>query len=114
LLDLLRAQARDQGISLHEGVYVMVAGPSFETPAEVRFLRAMGADAVGMSTAAEVTVARHAGMRVLGVSLISNVAIDTVRSAHEEGTAHEEVLLAGQQAVPVLVALLEGFLKRLS
>jgi purine nucleoside phosphorylase len=67
-----------------------------------------------MSTAAEVTAACHAGMMVLGISLISNVAIDTVRSAPEGGASHEEVLRAGQQAVPVLVALLEGFLKRLS
>jgi len=107
LLAALRAEAREQGIPLQEGVYVMLAGPSFETPAEVRLLRAMGADAVGMSTVPEVVVARHGGMRVLGVSLISNVA------GEGKKTSHEEVLEAGQRAVPALAGLLEGVLRRL-
>lgn len=113
LVALAEDVARDQGLGLRRGVYVMVAGPSFETPAEIRFLRAIGADAVGMSTAPEVVVARHAGMRVLGISLISNVAIDALEKA--QGTAtHEEVLEAGRRAVPALIALLEGILTRLS
>src|SRR6266700_1860248 len=66
--------SKQEDITLHEGVYVMVSGPSFETGAELKFLRAVGADAVGMSTAPEVVVARHIGMRVLGLSLITNTA----------------------------------------
>lgn len=66
--------ARNSEIVLHEGIYTMVSGPSFETPAELRFLRIVGTDAVGMSTVPEVIVARHMGMRVLGISLITNQA----------------------------------------
>ena len=115
LVDLLRAEARDQGVSLQEGVYAMVAGPNFETPAEVRFLRSIGADAVGMSTVPEAIVARHGGMRVLGISLISNVAIDSLeipKGAQE--VSHDGVLEVGRRAVPALAALLEGMLSRLS
>ncbi len=113
LVTLAEDVARAQGIALRRGVYVMVAGPSFETPAEIRFLRTIGADAVGMSTAPEVVVARHAGMRVLGISLISNVAIDTLEKV--QGTAtHEEVLEAGRRAIPALIALVEGILTRLA
>lgn len=114
LLDLLRAEARAQGVPLLEGVYAMVGGPSFETPAEVRFLRTIGADAVGMSTAPEVVVARHSGMRVLGISLITNVAPDSLARRAEEETTHEQVLAAGERAVPVLVRLMEGVLRRLA
>lgn len=113
LLRLARAEAELQGIALQEGVYVMVAGPSYETPAEVRFLRAIGADAVGMSTIPEVIAARHAGMRVLGVSVISNLAIDSVPAAQPEGL-HDQVLEVGQRVAPVLGALLEGVVRRLS
>ncbi len=112
LLALLRAEAQERNIPLQESVYAMVAGPSFETPAEVRFLRAIGADAVGMSTVPEVIVARHGGMRVLGISLISNVAIASLATSHK--TTHEEVLLAGQRAGPLLGALLEGAIRRLN
>jgi len=113
LLALADEVAREQGLALRRGVYVMVAGPSFETPAEIRFLRAIGADAVGMSTAPEVLVARHAGMRVLGISLISNVAVDSLGMAQGAAT-HEEVLDAGRRAIPALIALVEGILTRLS
>ena len=113
LLALADEVAREQELALQHGVYVMVAGPSFETPAEIRFLRAMGADAVGMSTAPEVVVARHAGMRVLGISLISNVAVDSVDITEGPAT-HEEVLEAGRRAIPALIALVEGILTRLS
>jgi len=111
LLELARTVARQQGITLREGVYAAVSGPSFETPAEIRMLRLLGADAVGMSTAPEVVVARHASMRVLGVSMISNETID----GFDGGTKpdHEEVLEAGLQAVPRLSALIEGILSQL-
>jgi purine-nucleoside phosphorylase len=103
--------ARERQIPLHLGVYAGLAGPSFETPAEIRFLRLIGADAVGMSTVAEVTVARHGGLRVLGISGISNVALAEPVSGQE--ASHEEVLAAGQQIVPRLMALVCGVLARL-
>jgi purine-nucleoside phosphorylase len=113
LLSLVQGEALKQSVTLHTGVYVMVAGPSFETAAEVRFLRLIGADAVGMSTASEVIVARHAGMRVLGISLISNVAIHGVEVLQAEAS-HDIVLRMGQQAVPALAMLIEGVLAHLS
>lgn len=112
LLQLLHAEAKRQGIPLKEGVYVMVGGPSYETPTEIRFLRLIGADAVGMSTVPEVVVARHAGMRVLGISLISNKTIDSI-DVKQNQTLHEAVLETAQRAVPVLTSLIEGLLQRL-
>ena len=109
---LARVVAREEDIPLHEGVYVGLAGPSFETPADIRFLRLIGADAVGMSTEAEVTAARHGGLRVLGVSNISNVVLFEPRPGQQ--ASHAEVLAAGQQAVPRLTALVLGVLARLS
>jgi purine-nucleoside phosphorylase len=114
LLMHLQQEAQMQGIALKEGVYMMVSGPSFETPAEVRMIRALGADAVGMSTAPEVIVARHAGMRVMGLSLITNMAVDEVRFTPNQADVHQEVLEAGRKAVPQLVSLLEGVIKRLA
>jgi len=99
------------GFTLREGVYMCLAGPSFETPADIRFLRAVGADAVGMSTVPEVTIARHGGMRVLGVSGISNVAI--ADPTEERQTTHQEVLETGQVIVPKLIGLLKGVLGEL-
>jgi len=96
-------------MTLRQGVYVCLAGPSFETPADLRFLRAIGADAVGMSTVPEATVARHGGLKVLGISGISN-------KANLDGTTvttHEEVLAAGRVIVPKLTALIRGVLGRL-
>lgn len=100
--------ATDLGIELRQGVYVGLGGPAFETPAEVRFLRLIGGDACGMSTVPEVMVARHAGLRVLGFSGISNVAIDDPDASEEAN--HEEVLAAGQTIGPKLMALLRGVL----
>ncbi len=102
--------AREEGIPLHSGVYCAMSGPSFETPAEIRMLRMLGADTVGMSTVHEVLVARHGDLRVMACSGVTNVAIDTVDSAFE--TNHEEVLEAGKIIVPRLTAILEGVLKR--
>jgi purine-nucleoside phosphorylase len=100
--------AEGQGLRLRQGVYVMLGGPSYETPAEVAFLRLIGGDAVGMSTASEVAVARHVGLRVLGFSLISNVL------SHQPGQAsptHEEVLAATAAAMPRFIALIRGIVK---
>jgi len=115
LLDLLHTEAQVRNIALQTGVYVMVAGPSFETPAEIRFLRAIGADAVGMSTVPEVIVARHGGMRVLGISVISNIANDvSTRAGAGQAASHEEVLDTGAQALPALARLLEGLMQHLA
>jgi purine-nucleoside phosphorylase len=103
--------AAEEDVPLHEGVYAGLSGPSFETPAEIRFLRLIGADAVGMSTTPEVTVARHGRIRAMGVSGISNVAIDEPTGGQE--ASHEEVLEAGRQVVPRLTRLLCGVLARL-
>lgn len=104
--------ASQLGIPLRQGVYVGLSGPTFETPAEVRFLRVAGADAVGMSTVPEVMLARHMGMRVLGISGISNAAIADPDS--EAQVDHEEVLAAGQTMAPKLMALLRGVLAEIS
>jgi purine-nucleoside phosphorylase len=103
--------ARAAGIDLKQGVYAGLAGPMFETPAEVRFLRAIGADAVGMSTVHEVTVARHSGMRALGLTGISNVS----RLSADEGEppTHEEVLSAGREIAPKMAAVIRGVLEGL-
>lgn len=109
LAAIAREVAQEKGLSLWEGVYICLAGPSFETPADLRFLRGIGADAVGMSTVPEVTVARHGGTRVLGISTISNKAnLDGLTM-----TTHEEVLAAGKIVVPRLTALISGVLHRL-
>jgi purine-nucleoside phosphorylase len=104
--------AREQGLSLREGVYIMLSGPTFETPAELRFLRLMGGDAVGMSTAPEVVVARHAGMEVLGLSLLSNMV--RYDPAPGEETTHTEVLETGARAAPRLMRLIEGIVEKLN
>jgi purine-nucleoside phosphorylase len=108
---LARRVAASLGFSLREGVYMCLAGPTFETPADIRFLRTIGVDAVGMSTVPEVIVARHGGMRVLGISGISNVAIVDPSEGRE--TSHEEVLEAGKVIVPRLVSLIKGILPEL-
>ena len=107
LRTIARQVAEENRIVLHEGVYIGLSGPSFETPADLRFLRMIGADAVGMSTVAEVTVARHGGMRVLGLSGISN-------KANLDGntiTSHEEVLEAGRIIAPKMETIIRGVLK---
>lgn len=98
------------GVALREGVYIMLAGPSYETRAELRMLRTLGGDAVGMSTAHEAIVARHAERRVLGFSLITNKATDDV----ETGASHDEVIEVGQVGAAKLVTLLGDLLPRLT
>jgi purine-nucleoside phosphorylase len=109
LCDLARKVAREGNLLLREGVYAGLSGPSFESPADLRFLRMAGADAVGMSTVSEVIVARHGGTRVLGFSGISN-------KANLDGntiTSHEEVLESGHMIVPKLETLIRGVLRSL-
>ena len=105
-----RTAAAALAIPLHEGVYAMVAGPSYETPAELRFLRTIGADAVGMSTVPEVIAARHAGMRVLGVSCITNVTLPADDSAPIPQAGHAEVLANAERGGVNLAALIERVL----
>lgn len=107
--ELTRQVAKESGFALREGVYVCLAGPSFETPADLRFLKAIGVDAVGMSTVPEVTVAVHGGMRALGLSTISNKA----NLDGETITSHEEVLEAGKIVLPRLTQIVTGVLQRL-
>lgn len=108
---LARQAATAANVPLREGVYVCLVGPSFETPADLRFLRLIGADAVGMSTVPEAIVARHGGTRVLGLSGISNVL--PVEGMSPAETSHEEVLEAGRMLVPRLEAIICGVLKAL-
>lgn len=109
LCDLARSVARKENIILQEGIYAGLSGPSFESPADLRFLRLAGADSVGMSTVPEVIVARHGGMRVLGLSGISN-------KANLDGsmvTTHEEVMEAGKLITPKIEKLVRGILRQL-
>jgi purine-nucleoside phosphorylase len=106
----LHGAARDVGITLREGVYAGLAGPSYETPAEIRMLQNIGADAVGMSTVAEVIVAAHAGLGVAGLSVVTN------RAAGLGSTplSHEEVKEVGNKVRGLLCDLLAGTVKRLA
>lgn len=109
LMGKARIAAADENVQLREGVYCGLSGPSFEGPADLRFLRVAGADAVGMSTVPEVIVARHGGMRVLGLSGISN-------KANLDGstmTTHEEVIEAGKVISPKVEKIIRGVLRSL-
>jgi len=110
----LRAIAHEEagrlGMTLASGVYACLSGPSYETPAEIRMLRTLGADVVGMSTVPEAIVARHAGMNVLAFALVSNMAAGVLG----EPITHEEVLEAGRAAAPRLGRLIENVARRLA
>jgi purine-nucleoside phosphorylase len=97
------------GLTVQHGVYIAVLGPSYETPAEIRAFRALGADAVGMSTAPEAIVARHMGLEVLGISCITNAAA----GVFPEPLHHTEVMETAQQVKGQFIALLEGIIGRL-
>jgi xanthosine phosphorylase len=108
LRDVLRASAGELGIELAEGVYLAVAGPSFETPAEIRAFRTLGADAIGMSTVHETIVARHCGLRVAAVSAITNFA----EGMTDEPVSHAQTLRDAARAVVDLAPLITRFVER--
>jgi purine-nucleoside phosphorylase len=105
-----RAVAHERGIAVEEGVYVAMQGPNYETDAEVRMLRTIGADAVGMSTVPEVIAARHAGLRVAGISVISNSLDGT--AAAETPTTHDDVQSAVRRVAQSVRAIVEGLVER--
>jgi purine-nucleoside phosphorylase len=109
LRTIANAAARARGIPVSHGVYVAVHGPSYETPAEIRFLRTIGADAVGMSTVPEALAARHMGIDVLGLSCITNMAAGVL----PQPLNHEEVLETARRVRGTFIALLEGIIERL-
>ena len=101
--------ARAKGIAVSHGIYVATHGPSYETPAEIRFFRSIGADAIGMSTVPEAIAARHMGMEVLGISCISNAAAGVL----PQPIHHEDVLAAMHRVRSSFIALLEGIVERI-
>ena len=106
---LALAEGKRLGIDIHEGVYAAVPGPSYETPAEIGFLRTIGADLVGMSTVAEVVVARHCGMKVLAISVVTNMAAGIL----DQPINHEEVLEIGQRIKGQFSALLKSLIPKM-
>jgi purine-nucleoside phosphorylase len=108
LRELAKAAAADAQVELGEGVYAGLLGPSFETPAEIRYLRAIGADLAGMSTVAEAIAARHMGINVLGISTVTNMA-----SGMQAELSHAEVLEIGRSASGGLIRLLNTLIPRI-
>jgi purine-nucleoside phosphorylase len=106
---MARAEARTLGMTLHEGVYAALLGPSYETPAEIRYLRTIGADLVGMSTAFEVIAARHMGIKVLAISCVTNMAAGIL----DQPLSHEEVMETGERVKTSFEALLRAVLPRM-
>lgn len=106
LRELMRRAAAEEGIALEEGVYAGLTGPTYETPAEVRMLRALGADAVGMSTVLEAIAARWAALELVGVSLVTNPGAGVTG----DPLSHEEVLAAAAEAGPRFIALIRRFI----
>ncbi|MBN1777401.1 MAG: purine-nucleoside phosphorylase [Clostridiales bacterium] len=109
LKDLARNTAKALDIPLQEGVYCWLTGPSYETPAEIRALRMLGADAVGMSTVPEIIVGRHCGMRVMGVSCITNMAAGIL----DQELDMYEVIETGRRVKHIFAKLVDGILKKL-
>ena len=107
--EIAKAVAAELSIPIAEGVYAAVLGPSYETPAEIRYLRAIGADLVGMSTVPEVIVANHMGMKVLGISCVTNMAAGIL----PQKITHDEVLETGAMVRDTLVRFLKALLPRL-
>jgi purine-nucleoside phosphorylase len=107
--EIARRTGSEIGLDLKEGVYAALSGPSYETPAEIRYLRAIGADLVGMSTALEAIAANHAGMKVLGISCVTNYAA----GVSDQKLDHTEVLQVGERVKDTMVELLRRVLPRL-
>ncbi|HEX4576784.1 MAG TPA: purine-nucleoside phosphorylase [Edaphobacter sp.] len=109
-------EAARQNLQLPEGVYLAVLGPSFETPAEIRAFRTLGADLVGMSTVHEVIVARHMGLEVLGLSLVTNMAAGVIPAGQQiaETIHHEDVLEVGRRAEKQFTSLLAALIRQIA
>ena len=107
--DIAKAAGREMGLDLSEGVYAAVPGPSYETPAEIRYLRTIGADLVGMSTVPEVIAANHMGMKVLGISCVTNAAAGVLNQKLD----HKEVLEVGERMKGTLIDLLRRVVVKL-
>src|SRR6266481_4336917 len=108
--EIALAEAKRLGIEVHEGVYAALSGPSYETPAEIRYLRTIGADLVGMSTVPETIVARHMGIKVLAISCVTNMAAGIL----DKPLSHEEVLETGRRVGRDFVALLRTVLPQIA
>jgi purine-nucleoside phosphorylase len=108
--EMARGEAVKLGMTLHEGVYAGLLGPSYETPAEIAYLRTIGADLVGMSTVAEVIAARHMAMKVLAISCVTNMAAGIL----DQPLSHEEVMETGERVKGVFEALLKAVLPRVA
>ncbi len=108
--EMARDEANKLGMPLHEGVYAGLLGPSYETPAEITYLRTIGADLVGMSTVAEVIAARHMAMKVLAISCVTNMAAGIL----DQPLSHEEVMETGERVKTVFEALLKAVLSRVA
>jgi purine-nucleoside phosphorylase len=108
--ELVHAEAREMGLELQDGVYAALSGPTYETPAEIRMMRKLGADAVGMSTVPEALVARHMGLRVLGLSCITNMAAGVL----DQPINHEEVIETGERVRETFGELLRRVIPKLT
>ena len=109
LQEIIRQTAKDLGVDLKEGVYLQFTGPAFETPAEVRMARALGGDAVGMSTACEAVAANHMGMKICGISCISNLGCGMT----DQPLSHTEVAETADRVAPVFQALVTEAISRM-